>query len=156
MPLHNVLKQLDRLNNSLSGFHDELSNVLSWEEYKQCVPNLQNGDLVWLVEYLDRVRHRIAPPHALCFSQRRLSMVSILAVPLSISVCTNSEAYAALGDTPKIVHAWSSTLDISLRPFAPGGSGDLYEGVLNGSRVCIKRVRVYSDGRFKGGHKSAY
>jgi hypothetical protein len=65
MPLHSALKQLDRLNNSLSGFHNELSNVLSWEDYKQCVPNLQNDDLVWLVEYLDRVRYRIAPPRPL-------------------------------------------------------------------------------------------
>ena len=38
------------------------------------------------------------PLPALCFSQRRFSIVLILAVPLSRSVCTNSAAYAALGE----------------------------------------------------------
>lgn len=28
-------------------------------------------------------------------------------------------------------------------PFAQGGYGDVYEGIFNGSKVCIKRVRVY-------------
>jgi hypothetical protein len=29
-------------------------------------------------------------------------------------------------------------------PFAEGGYGEVYKGVLDGSRVCIKRVRVYT------------
>jgi len=38
----------------------------------------------------------------------------------------------------------SRHLDISPRPVASGGSGDVYEGTLDGSKVCVKRVRVYS------------
>jgi len=29
-------------------------------------------------------------------------------------------------------------------PFAQGGFGDVYEGTFDGSKVCIKRVRVYT------------
>ena len=37
----------------------------------------------------------------------------------------------------------SSPLIIGPDPFASGGYGDVYEGTLEGSKVCIKRVRVY-------------
>ena len=38
----------------------------------------------------------------------------------------------------------SQVLTTGRQPFASGGSGDVYEGTLNGSKVCVKRVRVYS------------
>jgi hypothetical protein len=38
----------------------------------------------------------------------------------------------------------SQLLDISPKPFASGGYGDVFEGTLNGSKICVKRVRVYS------------
>ena len=38
----------------------------------------------------------------------------------------------------------SQVLTIGRQPVASGGSGDVYEGMLNGSKVCVKRVRVYS------------
>ena len=59
-----MLQQLSRLDRSSSGFHDQLSNILCGEEYEQCVPNLQGNDLVWLVDYLEKVRHRVAFPHS--------------------------------------------------------------------------------------------
>jgi hypothetical protein len=59
-----ALQQLHRLDRSSSGFHDQLSNVLYGEEYTQCVPNLQDDDLTWLVDYLDKVRRRVALPHS--------------------------------------------------------------------------------------------
>lgn len=38
----------------------------------------------------------------------------------------------------------SQALDVGRQPVASGGSGDVYEGSLHGSKVCVKRVRVYS------------
>ena len=35
-------------------------------------------------------------------------------------------------------------LTISSDPFGAGGYGDVYEGTLNRSKVCVKRVRVYT------------
>jgi hypothetical protein len=59
-----ILQQLDRLNGSLSGFQDQLYDLLYGEEYAQCVRNLQGDDLVWLVNCLDRVRPRVAVPRS--------------------------------------------------------------------------------------------
>ena len=93
---HPALQQLHRLDRSSSGFHDQLSSVLYGEEYQKCVQNLQCDDLVWLVEYLDKVRRRAAFP-ALRLSYSRLSMVSRSPVPVSGSVCANSGVYAVHG-----------------------------------------------------------
>ena len=38
----------------------------------------------------------------------------------------------------------SQVLIVGRQPVASGGSGDVYEGTLNGSKVCVKRVRVYA------------
>ena len=38
----------------------------------------------------------------------------------------------------------SSLLNVGLHPVASGGPGDVYEGTLDGSRVCVKRVRVHT------------
>ena len=58
------LQQLRLLDKSLSGFHDQLTEVLHGEGYQQRSPNLQGDDLVWLVDYLDQVCRRVAfsPP----------------------------------------------------------------------------------------------
>jgi len=63
-PSHPVLQRLDGLKRSSSDFHDQLSNVLYAEEYKQYVSDLRGDDLVWLVDYLDEVRCRLALPHS--------------------------------------------------------------------------------------------
>ena len=94
-PSSPTLQQLHHLDRSSSGFHDQLSNLLYGEEYQQCAPNLRGDDLVWLVDYLDKVRRCVTFPHS-PLNQCRLSMDSILPVPLSASVCVNLEADAAL------------------------------------------------------------
>ena len=38
----------------------------------------------------------------------------------------------------------SQRLDVNSQPAASGDSADVYEGTLDGSKVCIKRVRIYS------------
>jgi len=44
---------------------------------------------------------------------------------------------------PKSYTLSSNALGIGPDPFASGGYGDVYEGTLGGSGVCIKRVRAY-------------
>ena len=90
----NLLQQLHHLDRYSSGFHDQLSNILYREGYKQDVEGLQNDGLVWLVNYLDEVRCCVSLPH-LCLSQHRLSISSILPVPLSENVYAKLEAYVA-------------------------------------------------------------
>jgi len=57
------LQQLRNLDRSLSGFHDKLCEVLSGEDYQQCVLNPQRSDAEWLVDYFDKVRRHEALPH---------------------------------------------------------------------------------------------
>jgi len=58
-----VLQQLLRLDSSSSDFQDQLSNLLHGGEYRQCVPELQDDDVAWLVDYLDKVRCHVVIPH---------------------------------------------------------------------------------------------
>ena len=39
----------------------------------------------------------------------------------------------------------SERLNVDTEPFAAGGYGDVYKGTLDGTGVCVKRVRVYQD-----------
>jgi hypothetical protein len=48
-------------------------------------------------------------------------------------------------DTTDLVHSFASLLNIGHHPVASGGSGDVYEGTFDGSKVCVKRIRVYSN-----------
>ncbi|KAF9645405.1 hypothetical protein BDM02DRAFT_577934 [Thelephora ganbajun] len=54
-PSSPALQQLHHLNTSSPGFHDQLCNILYGKDHTQCVPNLQDDDLAWLVDYLDKV-----------------------------------------------------------------------------------------------------
>ena len=88
-------QQLRRLDHSSSEFPDQVSSILYGEEYRQWVRNPQSGDLVWFVDYLDEVR-RMCRSFAHRSSHHRLSMFSILLVPLSGSAYASSETYAVL------------------------------------------------------------
>lgn len=55
MPSHNLLLQLHGYDKSSSEYHDQLCNIIYGEEYQRLVPNLQDDDLVWLIDYLDKV-----------------------------------------------------------------------------------------------------
>ena len=60
-----VLQQLHRLDQSLPGFCDELSNILDGKEYQKCMPNLQDHDsLKRLADHLDKVRRLITHPRS--------------------------------------------------------------------------------------------
>jgi hypothetical protein len=59
LPSHPFLRKLHHLDRSLSEFHDQLSNALYGEEYTRCVTTLREDDVVWLIDYLDKVRYRV-------------------------------------------------------------------------------------------------
>ena len=58
--------------------------------------NIQEDDLVWFVDYLDKARHQVTLSHRTLKLASRLLTVLILWVPLPESVCANSGAYAQL------------------------------------------------------------
>lgn len=59
MPSYNPVAQLRCLDGASPGFHDLLYDILYGEEYNQCLPNLDGGDALWLVGYLDKVRRPV-------------------------------------------------------------------------------------------------
>ncbi|KAF9644879.1 kinase-like protein [Thelephora ganbajun] len=126
-PSHPVLQKLYSLDRSLSGFHNQLSNVLYGEEYTRCVANLQGDDLVWLVDYLDNVLDDLTP-----FSPAfRKCLRGLRSICKTRAILPTSYTLSA------------DLLRVDSDPFASGGFGDVYHGTFNGSRVCVKRVRVY-------------
>ena len=139
-----ALRQLRHLDRSSPKFHDQLSNVLNGESYQRSVPNLGGNELVSLVDYLDKVccpvfllRSPPDPVEALdsldpaspvfrkCLRELRNICGTRLILPTSHTLS-------------------ASLLNIDSQPIASGGPGDVYEGTFNGSKVCVKRVRVYS------------
>lgn len=56
LPGSPALLKLHLLDGSSPDFDDQVCNVLYGEGYARCVPDLREDDLVWLINYLDRVR----------------------------------------------------------------------------------------------------
>ena len=55
MALPEILQQLDRLDKSSPQFPDQLASFLHGKGYEDCLPKLQDQDVVWLIDYLDNV-----------------------------------------------------------------------------------------------------
>ncbi|KAF9645728.1 kinase-like protein [Thelephora ganbajun] len=126
-PSSPALRKLHSLDTSSSDFGDQLCNVLYGEEYVRCVPNLVNDDPVWLIDYLNKALDHLDPSGAAsrkCLRELRSICGTRAILPTSYTLS-------------------NELLDIGPDPFASGGFGDVYHGTLNGSRVCVKRVRVY-------------
>ena len=107
--------------------------------------NLQGDDLMWLADYLDKVRRRIAPPHSPFKPFQALdgldpsSRASWKCLRELRSICGTRMTLPTSYQIP------SHLLNVDPEPFASGGFGDVYHGTLDGSGVCIKRVRVYTE-----------
>ena len=62
MPAPVPLERLRTLDISSADFPDKVAKLLRDEAYQECVPNLQGGNLTWLVEFLDNVYLQIPSP----------------------------------------------------------------------------------------------
>ena len=54
-PLPDILQRFNCLDKSSSQFPDRLTDLLSGEEYKYCITELQDEDAAWLIDFLDEV-----------------------------------------------------------------------------------------------------
>ncbi|KAF9644226.1 kinase-like protein [Thelephora ganbajun] len=125
-PNPSALQQLHRLNRSSPNFDNQLSDVLYGKEYVQCVPTLQGNDLAWLVDYLDEALDRLnpsGPASRKCLRELRSICGARVILPTSYTLSPHS-------------------LNVDSDPFASGGYGDTYHGILNGARICVKRVYI--------------
>ncbi|KAF9646873.1 kinase-like protein [Thelephora ganbajun] len=113
------LQQLHDLDRALPQFHEQLSSILHSDEYRNVFLKLQSGDLARLVEYLDSVIVGISDPASVPFQESLDELRNICGIK---------------GVLPK-----SCTLSESLL-------GCVYEGTFGGSKVRIRRVRIYLRG----------
>jgi hypothetical protein len=138
-------------------FHDKLSGVLYGEEYVQCVSRLQGEDSVWLIDYLDKVRHRI---HPIILSPLKSTQALDHLDPFTPASRKCLRELRTICSTrvilPPSYALPSQPLEINSLPFASGGSGDVYRGTLHGSDVCVKRIRVYTQDLRRTGAKVCF
>ena len=140
----NILQQLDRLDKNSPQFPDQLTVLLYNQRFKGCIPELLDEDVVWLVEYLDKV----CPSIALypLFTQSVQVLDSLDPSGPAFRKCL-IELGSICGNREKLPPRYilEGSLSIPGRyPVTSGGSGDVYEGLLGGSGVCVKRLRLYA------------
>ena len=64
-PTPRALKRLRLPDKSSRDFGDQLNNILHGPEYVEWEKKLEGDDLVWFIDYLDKVRRHVIPPHSL-------------------------------------------------------------------------------------------
>ena len=143
-PSSPALLRLHRLDRSSPDFDNQLYDILSGQEHVQCEKDLEHGDSVWLIEYLDEVRRRTAIPHSPPMQAQVLDFLD----PSSPASRKCLRELRIMCGTRAIIPASymlpPQLLEISSIPFAYGCSCDVYRGTFDGLEVCIKRFRVYS------------
>ena len=139
-----ALLQFRHLDRSSPDFGDQLCNVLYGSEYEQYGPNIQGDDLVWLVNYLDEVRCRVSPPHSLLKPAQALDCLDPSGPAFRKCLRELRSRCGAGGILPISYILLPHRINVGSEPFASGGFGDVYKGTLDGSMVCIKRIRVYT------------
>ena len=142
-----LLHQFRDLNQSSPEFPNQLTSLLLERGFKDRVGSLQDNDSAWLVEYLDNVRTPViltdSPP-------KLVQALNILypASPISFRKCLH-ELRAICGSRkilPQSCMFPGSPPSTVGWPIASKGSCDMYEGSIDDSKVCVVRLRVYSNG----------
>ena len=139
-----ALQRLHQLDKSSPDFHDKLCNVLYGEEYTQCVLILQGDDLVWLVDYLDKVRRYVNFPYSPLKPAQALDDLDPSGPAFRKCLRELKSRCGAGGILPTSYTLSPHLINIGPEPFASGGCGDVYKGILDGSKVCVKRVKMYT------------
>ena len=138
-----ALQKLNNLDTSSPNFQDQLCNTLYGKEYTDCVQGLKGGDPTWLVNYLDMVRLRVSFTHSIFMPAQTLDILEPSSVASRKCLRELRSLCGKMRIVPTSYTLSSHLLDIHPQPFAAGGFGDVYHGTLDGSSVCVKRVRVY-------------
>ncbi|KAF9643029.1 kinase-like protein [Thelephora ganbajun] len=124
-PTDPALQQIAQLDRTSIDFHDQLDNALHGQEYRECVPKLQDDDSVWLVNYLDEALG--GPDHSAsgkCLHELRTICGNKAILPASYTLADDQ-------------------INVDSPPFV---QGVMHKGTLDGLDVCVKRVWVFAQG----------
>jgi len=145
MSSYDPLNQLRRLGGYSPNFHDQANDILYGEEYKQRVSYVRNDDFAGIVNDPGKVRRHVSLPHSPLMSPQTLDTLDPTSSTHRRSLRKLRHICGTRTILPTPCTFLSRRLGIGPRLIASGGSGDVYEGTLNGSKICIKCVRVYSE-----------
>ena len=158
MPAPDPLERFRALDISSADFTEEVTKLLLDKEYQKSVPSLRGENLIWLVEFLDNVYlHVPHPPFCLTLTPSQVVDKLDLAHP-ALSICF-FELRSICGTRriiPRSSTISSAPLSVGDQPFASGGLADVYEGSFNDSKVCVEKVRMYSNRGPQGVEKVRY
>ena len=143
-PSSPALQHLLHLDRASPEFGDQLHEILYGPEYVACEKTLEGGDLIWLIDYLDKVRRSIASCHSLL---KLAQALDCLDPSSSASRKCLRELRSICGARVKLPTSYTlpfQVLEIEEMPFTGGASSDVYKGTLNGSKICVKRIQVYA------------
>lgn len=139
-PNHTPLEQLLRLDQHSPDFHDRISNVLYGKEYQAWIRGMRSDEAKKLIEYFDKALDNLdysSSGFRKCLRELR-------------HICSSRRIL------PTSCYISSKLLLINRYPFGSGGFGDVYEGTLNGAKICIKRPREYATDDPQERQKSFY
>lgn len=150
MPSLTPLQQLCRLNSSSPDqFPEQLTSLLRQRGYREGVTSLQDEDLLQLVEHLDHVCLRVTftdplpKPTQVLGTLHPASPAFWKCLREVRAICGNRKV---LPQSHRLSHSLLSTAEW---PIASRGPCDVYEGLLDGLKVSVKRLRIYSRERPK-------
>ena len=104
--------------------------------------NFQKDDLVWLVDYLDKVHRCIAFSRSLLKPAQALDSLDPSS-PASRKCIRELRSICGTHNILPTSYSISSHfLTVDPRPFTSGGFGEMHRGTLGGTAVCIKRLQV--------------
>ena len=141
-PSSPALQKLHNLEIHSPDFQDQLFNAVCEKEYAECVLDLEGDDPTWLVNFLDKVR--LFLPHWLDTYNTAQALNILQPSGVASRKCLD-ELRSICGNRGILPTSYTlplHLLDIHRRPFASGDFGDVYQGTFDGSRVCIKHLRV--------------
>ncbi|KAF9645430.1 kinase-like protein [Thelephora ganbajun] len=128
LPTDPALQQIAQLDRNSPNFQDQLDNALHGQGYLQCVPNINNNDSTWLVNYLDEVLGGLDPTGPA--SRKCLRELG--------TICGTRAILPASYILPP------ERLTVTPDPFDWGGFGNVHMGTLDDLAVCVKRAQVFA------------
>lgn len=143
-PAPRVLTRLRLPDKSSRDFGIQLNNILHGPEYVEWEKKLEGDDLVWFIDYLDEVRRHVILSHSLLKLVQALDCLDS-SCPASRKCLRELRVICGANKTLPTSYGFpSQRLEVDPIPFTHGGSGNVYKGTLDGSKVCVKHIQVYA------------
>ena len=136
-----TLQKLSDCDSSPSKFEDKLQNFLYGSEYMKCRTDLQDDDLVWLVDSLDKVRFCIIHSCSLPQPAQALDRLSPFSAASRNCLRQLGRICKNRGVVPTSCTVSASTLILDEGPLTYDAFGDVYCGTLDGVKVRAMCLR---------------